>query len=97
MSDNKITIPLKLTISNWNQDIANKIADFNNIDLTGCKSIEEQLGLLSDVLYSTVWNQFVYIIPNPEIGSEDMVELILCDIKVELETTGKSFPAFGIV
>jgi len=93
----KTTIPLKLTISNWNQDIANKIADFNNIDLTGCKSIEEQLGLLSDVLYSTVWNQFVYIIPNPEIGSEDMVELILCDIKVELEATGKSFPAFGII
>lgn len=93
----KTTIPLKLTISNWNQDIANKIADFNNIDLTGCKSIEEQLGLLSDVLYSTVWNQFVYIIPNPEIGSEDMVELILCDIKVELEVTGKSFPAFGII
>lgn len=93
----KTTIPLKLTISNWNQDIANKIAYFNNIDLTGCKSIEEQLGLLSDVLYSTVWNQFVYIIPNPEIGSEDMVELILCDIKVELEATGKSFPAFGII
>ena len=93
----KTTIPLKLTISNWNQDIANHIADFNNIDLTGCKSIEEQLGLLSDVLYSTVWNQFVYIIPNPEIGSEDMVELILCDIKVELEATGKSFPAFGII
>lgn len=97
MSNNKITIPLKLTISNWNQDVANKLADFNNINLTGCKSIEEQLGLLSDWLYSTVWNQFVCIIQNPEINSEDMVERILCDIKVELEATGKSFPAFGIV
>ena len=46
MSDNKITIPLTLTITNWNQDVANKLADFNNINLTGCKSIEEQLGLL---------------------------------------------------
>ena len=45
MSDNKITIPLTLTITNWNQDVANKLADFNNINLTGCKSIEEQLGL----------------------------------------------------
>lgn len=48
----KTTIPLTLTITNWNQDNANKIAEFNNIDLTGCKSIEEQLHCLSDVLYS---------------------------------------------
>lgn len=93
----KTIIPLTLTITNWNQDNANKIAEFNNIDLTGCKSIEEQLGLLSDALYSSVWNQFVYFIPNPKIGAEDMLELILCDIKVDFNATGKSFPAFGIV
>lgn len=91
----KTTIPLTLTITNWNQDNANKIAEFNNINLTGCKSIEEQLGLLSNVLYSSVWNQFVYFIPNPKIGAED--ELILCDIKVDFNAIGKSFPAFGIV
>lgn len=93
----KTTIPLTLTITNWNQDNANKIAEFNNIDLTGCKSIEEQLHRLSDVLYSSVWNQFVYFIPNPKIGAEDMSELILCDINVDFNATGKSFPAFGIV
>lgn len=93
----KNTIPLTLTITNWNQDNANKIAEFNNIDLTGCKSIEEQLHRLSDVLYSSVWNQFVYFISNPKIGAEDMLELILCDIKVDFVATEKSFPAFGIV
>lgn len=93
----KTTIPLTLTIMNWNQDAANKIAEFNNIDLTGCKSIEEQLHCLSDVLYSSVWNQFVYFVPNPKIGAEDMLELILCDINVGFVATEKSFPAFGIV
>lgn len=89
MSDNKTTIPMTLTITNWKQDAANEIARINNIDLTGCKTIEEQLNCLADLLYSTVWNQFVYIMGNEEI--------ILCDIRVTLQPTGKSFPAFGIL
>ena len=51
----KTTIPLTLTITNWNRDAANEIARINNIDLTGCKNIEEQLNLLSNILSLNLW------------------------------------------
>lgn len=95
MSDNKITIPLTLTITNWNQDAANEIARINNIDLTGCKNIEEQLNLLSNVLSLNLWYQFVCI---TDIYTGDKnEEIILCNTEVTIKSTGKSFPTIGII
>ena len=95
MSDNKTIIPMTLTVTNWKQDAANEIARINNIDLTGCKNIEEQLNRLADVLCLNLWYQFVCI--TDVYAGDKNEEIILCDTEVNFKSSGKRFPAIGIL